>query len=114
MRASADRGKNDRHYDLVINGGRVIDPESGLDAQRNLGIVDGKIVAIGITPLSGRKSIDATGLIVSPGFIDLHSHAQQFDSGSLKAMRKRCRPCPKNSRSGMIGRRKADFQPLLM
>ena len=86
MRASADRGKNDRHYDLVINGGRVIDPESGLDAQRNLGIVDGKIVAIGITPLSGRKSIDATGLIVSPGFIDLHSHAQQFVGARMQAL----------------------------
>lgn len=75
-----------RRYDLAINGGRVIDPESGLDAKRNLGIVAGKIVAISVTPLLGRQSIDATGLIVSPGFIDLHSHAQQFAGARMQAM----------------------------
>jgi len=75
-----------RSYALVINGGRVIDPDSGMDAQRNLGIVAGKIAAVSVTPLSGRKSIDATGLIVSPGFIDLHSHAQQFVGARMQAM----------------------------
>ena len=77
---------NSRRYDLVINGGRVIDPESGLDAQRNLGIVAGKIVALSVTPLLGRETIDATGLIVSPGFIDLHSHAQEFAGARMQAM----------------------------
>ena len=77
---------NSRRYDLVINGGRVIDPESGLDAQRNLGIVAGKIAALSVTPLLGRESIDATGLTVSPGFIDLHSHAQEFTGARMQAM----------------------------
>lgn len=62
-------------YDLVINGGRVIDPESGLDAVRHVGIRGDRIVAISATPLQGRDAINATGLVVSPGFIDLHRHA---------------------------------------
>lgn len=84
--AAAGRDSNARRYDLVINGGRIIDPESGLDAQRNLGILSGKIVTISVTPLLGRESIDATGLIVSPGFIDLHSHAQQFAGARMQAL----------------------------
>lgn len=62
-------------YDLVINNGRVIDPESKLDAVRSVGIRAGKIAAVSETPLSGNKTIDAKGLVVVPGFIDLHSHA---------------------------------------
>lgn len=64
-------------YDLVITNGRVMDPESGLDAVRNVGIRSGKIAAISSTSLSGKESIDAKGLIVAPGFIDLHSHGQE-------------------------------------
>jgi N-acyl-D-glutamate deacylase len=84
--AAARADDSATRYDLVINGGRVIDPESGLDAQRNLGIVAGKIVAISATPLLGRESLDAAGLIVTPGFIDLHSHAQQFAGARMQAM----------------------------
>ena len=62
-------------YDLVIAGGRVIDPESGLDGIRHIGIRGDRIAAISADPLTGRDSIDATGLVVSPGFIDLHRHA---------------------------------------
>jgi Amidohydrolase family len=62
-------------YDLVINNGRVIDPESKLDAVRSIGIRAGKIAAISDTPLSGKKTIDGKGLVVVPGFIDLHAHA---------------------------------------
>ncbi len=61
-------------YDLVIANGRVLDPETGLDAIRNLGIKFGRIVAISASPLAGRDVIDASGLVVAPGFIDLHSH----------------------------------------
>ncbi len=63
-------------YDLIIANGRVINPESGLDAVRQIGVRAGKIAAISDTPLAGRQQIDASGLVVAPGFIDLHSHGQ--------------------------------------
>jgi N-acyl-D-aspartate/D-glutamate deacylase len=62
--------------DLVILGGRVMDPESGLDAVRNVGIRDGKIVAVTESSLQGRETINANGLVVAPGFIDMHEHGQ--------------------------------------
>ena len=64
-------------YDLVISGGRVMDPESKLDAVRNVGVRDGKIAAISTTSLSGKTIIDAKGLVVAPGFIDLHEHGAE-------------------------------------
>jgi N-acyl-D-aspartate/D-glutamate deacylase len=63
-------------YDAVIANGRVMDPESGLNAVRNIGIIAGKIRAISSAPLSGKTDFDATGLVVAPGFIDLHEHGQ--------------------------------------
>jgi len=63
-------------FDLVIVRGRVIDPESGLDAVRSIGIRGGKVAALADGPLAGRQEIDAAGLVVAPGFIDLHSHQQ--------------------------------------
>lgn len=75
----------DEPFDLVIRGGRVMDPESGLDAVRGIGIRDGMIVAISEGPLSGREVIDARGLVVGPGFIDLHQHAFDEESIRLKA-----------------------------
>ena len=64
-------------YDVVIASGRVMDPESGLDAVRNVGIRGGKIAAISSEPLEGKQTIVAKGLVVAPGFIDLHEHGQQ-------------------------------------
>jgi len=61
--------------DLVIANGRVIDPESGLDAVRHVGVRGDRIVAVSEAPLQGLEVIDARGLVVSPGFIDLHRHA---------------------------------------
>jgi N-acyl-D-aspartate/D-glutamate deacylase len=63
-------------YDVVIAGGRVMDPESGLDAIRNVGILDGKVALLTEEALDGRRVIDATGLVVAPGFVDLHRHGQ--------------------------------------
>jgi N-acyl-D-aspartate/D-glutamate deacylase len=64
-------------YDIVIANGRVMDPESGLDAVRNVGITAGKIRAVSVEPLEGKTVLDAKGLVVAPGFIDLHEHAQE-------------------------------------
>ena len=64
-------------YDVVIANGRVMDPESGLDAVRNVGITAGKIRVISEEPLKGKTVLDAKGLVVAPGFIDLHEHAQE-------------------------------------
>ena len=64
-------------YDVVIVGGRVMDPESGLDGVRNVGITAGKIRAISESALKGKQTIDANGLVVAPGFIDLHEHGQE-------------------------------------
>jgi len=61
-------------YDLVILNGRVMDPESNFDAVRNIGIKDDRIVAITDTELKGEETIDAKGMVVAPGFIDLHIH----------------------------------------
>lgn len=61
-------------YDTVILNGRVIDPESRLDAIRNIGITGGKVRAVSEAPLTGKRTIDGKGLVVAPGFIDLHWH----------------------------------------
>src|SRR4026208_102884 len=70
-------------YDIVIANGRVMDPESGLDSVRNVGIRAGRIEAISTGTLKGTRVIDATGLVVAPGFIDLHEHGQQEESYAL-------------------------------
>ncbi len=74
-----------QQYDVVIHGGRVIDPETGLDAVRDVGIRGGQIVAISEQPLSGAKTIQANGLVVAPGFIDLHQHDHTPEGQRLKA-----------------------------
>jgi N-acyl-D-aspartate/D-glutamate deacylase len=73
-------------YDVVILNGRVMDPESKLDAVRNLGISGGTIKAITQGKLSGHTVIDAKGLVVSPGFIDLHQHGQNEENYRFKVM----------------------------
>lgn len=72
-------------YDLVLAGGRAMDPETGLDAIRDIGISGGRIAAISESPLAGRERIDVKGLVVAPGFIDLHSHGQTAENYRLKA-----------------------------
>jgi cytosine/adenosine deaminase-related metal-dependent hydrolase len=75
-----------QQYDLVLEGGRVMDPETGLDAVRNVGVRDGKIARIASETLSGRRIVHADGLVVAPGFIDLHQHGQDAASQRVKAL----------------------------
>ena len=72
-------------FELVINHGRVLDPATNLDAVRSIGIRGGKIVEISTTALTAARVIDAAGLTVSPGFIDLHSHGQTAENYRFKA-----------------------------
>ena len=74
-------------YDIVIFGGRVIDPETGLDAVRNVGIKGEKIAAVTEKPIEGKETIDAKGHVVCPGFIDMHSHNAGFAFGQKLALR---------------------------
>lgn len=73
-------------YDMVLANGRVMDPESGLDGVRHVGIRDGVIAAISATPLKGRRLIDVQGLVVAPGFINLHWHGTEPHSNYYEAM----------------------------
>lgn len=80
-------------YDIVFKGGRVIDPETKLDAIRNVGILHNRIAQISAGPLQGKQVIDVSGLVVAPGFIDLHVHGRsnteqeyQFHDGVTTAL----------------------------
>jgi N-acyl-D-aspartate/D-glutamate deacylase len=79
-------GAQQPQYDVVIANGRVIDPESGLDAIRFVGVRNGKIEAISMTPIAGKQTIDAKGLVVAPGFIDLHAHGQNDENYRVFAL----------------------------
>jgi hypothetical protein len=72
-------------YDVVLKGGRVMDPETSLDAVMNVGIKGGKIAAVTEDELSGKEIIDVKGLVVSPGFIDTHQHSFDIADGRLAA-----------------------------
>lgn len=61
-------------YDLVIRNGLVIDPASRFAGTYTLGVQDGRIATLTTLPIEGRQEIDATGLVVSPGFVDVHTH----------------------------------------
>ncbi len=69
-------------YDLVILNGRVMDPETMLDAKLNVGVTNGKIAIITPNNITGKETIDATNHVVTAGFIDTHFHA--LDGLSLK------------------------------
>lgn len=71
-------------YDIVIADGRVLDPESGLDAVRYVGVRGGRITAVSEKPLRGARTIEAKGLAVAPGFIDLHAHGQDEENQRLQ------------------------------
>jgi N-acyl-D-aspartate/D-glutamate deacylase len=62
--------------DVLLSGGRLVDPASGTDALRDVGVLDGTVVHVGTGRPAARTVVDVSGLVVAPGFIDLHSHAQ--------------------------------------
>lgn len=76
----------DQAHDLLIAGARVIDPDNGVDAQLNIGISEGKIAYVGHAVPDAISVIEAEGKIVAPGFIDLHSHAQDLAGHRLQAL----------------------------
>ncbi len=76
-----------QEYDLVILNGRVMDPETNLDAVRNVGITGGKIVAVTEEPIQGETTIDATNHVVAPGFVDTHNHNVLTPFGRKLALR---------------------------
>src|SRR5882762_1527328 len=73
-------------YDRVILGGHVMDPASRLDAVRNIGLSDGRIAVITTRAIRGRDTIDARGLVVAPGFIDIHAHGQTAETYRFYAL----------------------------
>ena len=75
-----------RTYDLVIANGHVMDPESGFDRVAHVGIVGNRIETISDDPLRGTRTIDATGLVVAPGLIELHTHGEDKLNYEFRAM----------------------------
>jgi N-acyl-D-aspartate/D-glutamate deacylase len=73
-------------FDIVLRGGRVIDPESGLDAVRDVAITGDRVARIGAALPPARREADVTGQVVTAGFIDLHSHTYQTAGARLQAM----------------------------
>jgi N-acyl-D-aspartate/D-glutamate deacylase len=72
-------------FDVVLAGGRVMDPATGLDAVRHVGIRGREIAAVSTTPLNGATTIDVAGLVVAPGFVDPHAHAQSLEGNRFQA-----------------------------
>jgi dihydroorotase len=79
-------GCGDRpRYDLVLAGGRVVDPASGTDSILHVGIIGDSVAALSAEPLEGADTVDVSGLVVAPGFIDLHAHGQTEGDMQLQA-----------------------------
>src|SRR5215813_15495415 len=70
-------------FDLLLRGGRVIDPAAGVDGLKDVAVCNGKIAAVqsDILPTSAREVVDVTGEIVLPGLIDTHAHVYQYVTG---------------------------------
>lgn len=73
-------------FDVVLRGGRAVDPETGLDGVRDVGLRGDHIAAVSTEKLTGRRIIDLRGLVVAPGFIDLHQHQQDTQTYRLKVL----------------------------
>jgi dihydroorotase len=81
---SSGFGTEVQTYDLVLVGGRVIDPATGFDDVRNVGITSGKVAAVSKETLQGKEVVNVSGLVVAPGFIDLHAHGQTIASNTYQ------------------------------
>lgn len=77
---SANGNTSHRRYDLILRGGRIIDPAKNMDQVADVAILDGKVAAIekNIDATKTRLSINVSGLVVSPGLIDLHVHCNLY------------------------------------
>ena len=73
-------------WDVVLRGGRVVDPESGLDAVRDVAVARGRIDSVGADLPGAPVEVDATGLVVTAGFVDLHSHVNDIAGMRLQAL----------------------------
>jgi N-acyl-D-aspartate/D-glutamate deacylase len=73
-------------FDVVLRGGRVVDPESGLDAVRDVALIGDRVARIAADLPTGRLDLDVAGQVVTAGFIDLHSHAHDLGGQRLQAM----------------------------
>jgi predicted amidohydrolase len=73
-------------WNLVLRGGRVIDPESGLDAVGDVAVADGRIAAVGSALPAGQDDVNVTGQAVTAGFVDLHSHVTDLGGLRLQTM----------------------------
>lgn len=73
-------------HDIVLRGGRVIDPETGLDAIREVAISAGRISELGTGLGPAATELDVAGLVVTAGFIDLHSHTADVAGLRLRAL----------------------------
>src|SRR5581483_11764613 len=74
-------------YDMILKGGHVIDGRNGVSAIRDVAIKDGKIAAVAdnLQPSSAARVVDAAGLYVTPGLVDLHVHVFAGDRGETYA-----------------------------
>ena len=77
-------------YDLKITGGTIIDGTGAPRYVGDVGISDGKVVALGSAPAEAAQTIDATGRIVCPGFVDIHTH---YDAQIMWDRLVSCSPC---------------------
>ena len=84
--SAAELPGSDEPVDIALVGGRVIDPETGLDEVRTVGITGGRVSWLRPEAPAAARTIDVTGLVVAPGFIDLHSHAQSLVGSRLQAL----------------------------
>lgn len=83
--ASGQDSPAQERYDIVLAGGRVMDPESARDEVANVGIRGSEVAAVSLAPLAGDVVIDVSGLVVAPGFIDLHAHGQTNQANEFQA-----------------------------